>query len=86
MEISYSPKFAKEYKKLSNSIKLKAEKREKIFRKNPFDKSLKTHKLSGKFQGLWAFSIDHKHRIIFEFMQDDTMTFHLIGNHSVYKD
>ena len=86
MEISYSPKFAKEYKKLSNSIKSKAEKKEKTFRLDPFDKSLKTHKLSGKLQDLWAFSIDYKHRIIFEFVQDDIITFHLIGNHSVYKD
>lgn len=84
MEISYSPKFAKEYKKLSNATKLKAEKKEKIFRKDPFDKSLKTHKLGGKLKNFWAFSIDYKHRIIFEFIDNDTVHFHLIGNHSVY--
>jgi len=86
MEISYSPKFAKEYKKLSNSIKLKAEKKEKLFRQNPFNKSLKTHKLGGKLQGFWAFSIDYKYRIIFEFIKDDKITFHLVGSHSIYKN
>ena len=84
MQILYSSKFAKEYKKLSNTIKFKAEKKEKIFRKDPFDKSLRTHKLSGKLQNFWAFSIDYKYRIIFEFIDNDTAHFHLVGNHSIY--
>lgn len=46
MEIIYSSKFAREYKKLPNSIKDVAEEQEKIFRENPFDPRLKTHKLN----------------------------------------
>jgi len=84
MKISYSPKFEKEYKKLQDRIKLKAEKKEVVFRKNPFDKSLKTHKLSGKLKIFWLFSIDYKYRIIFEFIDENTVHFHLIGCHSIY--
>ena len=84
MNIIYSPKFAKEYKKLPLEIKIKAEKKEKIFRKNPKDVSVKTHKLSGKLKNFWAFSIDYNHRIIFEFVNKKTIYFHSVGNHSVY--
>ncbi len=86
MEILYSPKFAKEYKKLPESIKLKAEKKEKIFRQDRFDKSLKTHKLSGRLRGFWSFSIDHNYRIIFELTKDNLVIFHLVGDHSIYQN
>jgi mRNA-degrading endonuclease YafQ of YafQ-DinJ toxin-antitoxin module len=35
--------------------------------KNPFDASLKTHKLHGKLRGLWACQIDYDCRIVFAF-------------------
>ena len=69
MKIYYSSKFAKEYKRLPLKIKLAAEKREKIFRKNPHDPRLKTHKLTGKLKDYYSFSIDYQHRIIFEFAE-----------------
>lgn len=65
MKIIYSSKFAREYKKLSNDIKDKAEIKEIIFKKNLFDDRLKTHKLNGKFEEFWSFSVDYKYRIIF---------------------
>jgi mRNA-degrading endonuclease YafQ of YafQ-DinJ toxin-antitoxin module len=67
MKIYYSSKFAKEYKKLSSSVKKKAESVEKIFRKDPFSPQLKTHKLKGRLKDYWSFSIDYKCRVIFEF-------------------
>jgi len=85
MKIYYSSKFAREYKKLSLTIKKKAEKQEKIFRQNPFDSKLKTHKLSGSLKDFWAFSIDTKHRIVFEFVDEKNIWFHSVGDHSVYK-
>ncbi len=48
MKIIYSPIFLKKYKKLSNQIKKLSEEKEQLFRKNPFDLQLKTHKLHGK--------------------------------------
>ena len=67
MEIIYSSKFAREYKKLPLKIKLLAEKQEKVFRKDPFDQRLKTHRLKGKFSDFYSFSIGYKYRIVFEF-------------------
>ena len=48
MEINVTPRFIKSYKKLHKEIQEKAKVKEAVFRKNPFDKRLKTHKLSGK--------------------------------------
>jgi len=86
MKIIYSPRFAREYKKLPNNIKDIAEEQENIFRKNPFDPKLKTHKLKGKLSGFLSFSIGHKYRIIFEFIKDNkTVYFHSAGNHDIYE-
>jgi addiction module RelE/StbE family toxin len=85
MEIIYSPKFAREYKKLPESVKLLAEKQEKIFRMDPFDAQLKTHKLKGRLHGFLSFSIGYKYRIIFEFGSDkNTVHFHSVGDHAIY--
>jgi mRNA interferase YafQ len=49
-------------------------------RKDPFDPSLKTHKLKGRMQGLYACSLTYDLRIVFELTTD---TLHLIdiGSH-----
>ena len=85
MKIYYSSKFEKEYKRLSNKVKLTAEKKEKIFRNDPFDSKLKTHKLTGRLKDFYSFSIDFKHRIIFEFSGKNIVWFHSIGSHEIYK-
>lgn len=85
MEIIYSSKFARGYKKLPNNIKDSAEEQETVFRKNPFDPALKTHKLKGKLNGFLSFSIGYKYRIIFEFSKDkNTAYFHSVGDHEIY--
>lgn len=86
MEIYYSPNFARQYKKLSREVKLVAERREVIFRKNWKNPILATqHKLKGKFIGFWAFSIDNRHRIIFEFVDESNVNFNAVGSHDIYK-
>jgi mRNA-degrading endonuclease YafQ of YafQ-DinJ toxin-antitoxin module len=86
MKIIYSPKFAREYKKLPKSIKGSAEEREKIFRKNPFDTRLKTHKLKGKLKEFLSFSIGYKYRIIFELDKHKKVAyFYSVGDHEIYQ-
>ena len=85
MEIRYSPLFARRYKKLPMVIKTSAEKREILFRRDWRDPLLAAHKLSGKLDGLWAFSISNRYRVIFEFVRPDMVIFHTIGDHSVYE-
>ncbi len=84
-EIKISPLFEKHYKKLSAQIKEKAKKKEKIFRENPFDSGLKTHKLHGKEKEVWAFWVDYDYWIKFIFLNDEEVLFLDIGTHGIYK-
>jgi len=85
MNIYYSPAFRKMYKRLPQRLKLAAEEKEKIFRQNPFDTRLDTHKLGGKLRGYWAFSIDYHYRIAFSFVLGGDVRFHAVGTHNIYK-
>jgi mRNA-degrading endonuclease YafQ of YafQ-DinJ toxin-antitoxin module len=84
-EIKISPLFERHYRKLPKEIKERAKRKEKIFRKNPFDPRLKTHKLHGKEKECWAFWIDYKYRIKFIFLSDEEVLFLDIGTHGIYK-
>jgi len=84
MRIEYLPRFARQYKKLPREIQELAEKREILFRKNPFDSRLKTHRLRGRLVRYHAFWINFSYRVIFEFADNDTVWFHQIGDHDIY--
>lgn len=85
MKIYYSTKFEREYKRLPLRIKRLTEEKEKVFRINPYDLRLNVHKLKGKLGGYWAFWIDQKYRIIFEYSKKDIVWFHSVGDHSIYR-
>ena len=84
VEIEYSPKFARMFAKLPRSTKNAAEKKEKIFRRDPFDPQLKTHKLAGRMGSYWAFSVDYRYRIVFSFEDGGFVRFHTVGTHDIY--
>ena len=52
-----------------------------IFLENPFFPRLRTHKLSGKLAGQWAFSIDDDCRVVFEFIGEDRVLLIDVGSH-----
>ena len=52
-----------------------------LFVKNSFDHNLRTHKLTGKLEGYWAFSIDYDCRVIFKFLKEDKILLMDIGSH-----
>lgn len=84
-EIKVSPLFEKHYQKIPKIIKEAAKRKEKIFRDNPFDPRLRTHKLHGKERDVRAFWIDFKYRIKFIFLSNDEVLFLDIGTHEIYK-
>ncbi len=84
MRISYLPKFGREFRKLPAIVKGAAIEKESIFRKDPFDPRLKTHKLHGHLEGFWSFSVTHRYRCIFDFKDDGTVRFYSIGDHDIY--
>jgi len=77
--------FIKAYKSLPVEIRLRAKQKERIFRNNPFDSCLKTHKLKGKLKDCWSYSIDYQYRILFRFIDKETILYYDIGTHNIYK-
>ncbi len=85
IEVSFSSSFLKCYKKLikgnteiENQFKSKLE----IFRNNPYDSRLKTHKLAGKLQHIWSFSVNLSFRVTFYFVESNKVIFQYIGTHN----
>lgn len=85
MIISVSSRFKKSYKKLPLQVKQKAKEKEKIFRENPFDARIDTHKLHGKYKDYWAFTVAGQYRIMFVFANGNKIDFINIGTHEIYK-
>lgn len=84
IKISFSTSFKRAFKKLikgNANLKEKFWQKVEIFTNNPFDSSLKTHKLSGKLQELWSFSIEYDIRVIFYFEDNQSIIFVDIGSH-----
>ncbi|MFA6992553.1 MAG: type II toxin-antitoxin system mRNA interferase toxin, RelE/StbE family [Candidatus Gracilibacteria bacterium] len=85
MKIIYSPQFLKKYRRLSKEIKDIAKLKEVIFKNDCFDTRLRTHKLHGRLNNLWAFSLSSKYRIVFEVMENESVIFHTVGTHDIYE-
>ena len=81
MLIKISPRFEKKYQRLAETIKKEAKEKEFLFRKNPFNPQLKTHKLSGKNKECWAFWITYSYRIKFIFLSSGEVIFLDVGTH-----
>jgi mRNA-degrading endonuclease YafQ of YafQ-DinJ toxin-antitoxin module len=82
--IKISSRYKKSFRVLDPKIQEKAIEKINIFRENPFDSRLKTHKLHGKDRDCWAFWIDYKFRIKFIFLSDNELLFLDIGPHNIY--
>lgn len=85
MTIRVSKKFEKHYRKLPRRIKDAAKQREIIFREDPFDPRLETHKLRGREKEVWAFSVTRSYRIKFVFLTPQHVLFLEIGTHGIYR-
>lgn len=82
IEIFYTGEFERRYRQLPRSVQKKAERREKLFRANPFHPSLKTEKLEPKHKEYWSFRIDREYRILFRFRDDRSVFFLICGHHA----
>jgi addiction module RelE/StbE family toxin len=84
IEVSFSASFKKSFKKkIKNDSNFENKFWEKlnIFLNDPFERSLKTHKLSGQLKDLWSFSIEFDIRVIFFFVNNSKVVFIDIGTH-----
>jgi len=82
IDIFTTPTFDRLFKNLPMSIRIKADKKTRIFRENPFHPGLRTEKLHPKDLNAWSFRVDIHYRIIFEFSGPESVYFKFIGHHN----
>ena len=84
VEITFSSSFRRAFKKrIKGDLDLEARFWQKVeqFTIDPFNQSLKTHKLSGKLKDLWSFTLEYDERVLFYFTEDGNAVFVDIGSH-----
>ena len=78
-KIVFDASFEKDFEKYKNRLSDKKieQLKEKllIFKKDSFDTRLKTHKLKGNLKDYWSFSISYSDRILFRFLDSETVFF-----------
>jgi addiction module RelE/StbE family toxin len=84
IEVAFSSSFKRAFKrriKGNEGLETRFWARLQTFQNDPFDQTLRTHKLSGRLKHLWAFSIEYDFRVVFSFLEDDRVLFVDIGTH-----
>lgn len=74
--------FNKTFKKVPAPIKKKYLECSALFEKNPTDKRLNNHALTGEYLGYRSINIGSDWRIIFKELDSQTVVFVTIGTHS----
>ncbi|MBI5222139.1 MAG: type II toxin-antitoxin system mRNA interferase toxin, RelE/StbE family [Candidatus Magasanikbacteria bacterium] len=85
MNINFSPRFKRAYKKLPSHIQDDFDKQIKVFMQDPNHPSLKTHKLKGRLQECLAFRLRNGYRVFFDFCASDSVDLLGVGSHDIYK-
>ncbi len=86
IEIYFSQRFKKSFKKIPYGVIEILTQKQSLFIINPFNPSLKTHKLTGKLSQYYSFSITNSYRVIFELLDNNKVIFVNIGTHEIYKN
>ena len=81
----YHPDVKKAINKYPHNEKVKIIEKIDIFLVDPFTPSLKTHKLTGRLCDCYSFSISYRLRVLFRFIDDQTVEFIDVGGHEIYK-
>jgi addiction module RelE/StbE family toxin len=84
MKVTFSSSFRRAFKKVikgNKSLEKTFWEKVAIFVRDPFDRRLRTHKLSGKLKDLWSFSVTYEVRVIFFFVDEQRAVFVDVGSH-----
>jgi mRNA-degrading endonuclease YafQ of YafQ-DinJ toxin-antitoxin module len=84
VEIAFESSFKRSYRrKVAGNQDRERRFKQKLtlFQNNPFETSLRTHKLSGRLNELWSFSVEYDLRIVFYFAEENKAVFTDIGTH-----
>ena len=85
IEVHFSPSFVRCMHSLPKNLEEEVHERIGLFRNRKNHKLLKVHKLKGKMNGCFSFSVDYRTRIVFEYIDSSTAVLLVIGDHSIYE-
>lgn len=85
MKITETAQFRKSFKKLDGTLKKKTKKQFALFLDNLFHPSLNTEKLEPKTSNIWSFRVDKSTRVIFTFVENETILLLDVGPHDIYR-
>ncbi|MFA4846117.1 MAG: type II toxin-antitoxin system mRNA interferase toxin, RelE/StbE family [Patescibacteria group bacterium] len=83
--VEVSSRFHRSFRHLPLRVQDDFQTRITRFQLEPFDPTLRTHKLSGGLEGHYSFSLTDGHRVLFEFMSDNVVLLVNVGSHDAYK-
>lgn len=84
VESTYTPSLIRDFEKLDKDLQLEVEECVSIFRENPRNPSLRTHKLKDPLKKYCSFSVNYRYRIVFEWDSHKSAALLAVGDHSVY--
>ncbi len=85
MEIEYSPRFLRQYRKLPTTLQDIVDVRVEFLRADPFDICLRTHKLQGRLKGYHACELTASARMIILLFLPDRIRLMAVGEHDIYE-
>jgi plasmid maintenance system killer protein len=86
MDVSFAPQFRRQFKKLSSKLQQETFQKIELFSDLNKYELLHVHKLKGKIEGRFSFSVNYRYRIVFIWeRQNESAILLAIGDHSVYE-
>ncbi|MCH7529879.1 hypothetical protein IIB50_02065 [Patescibacteria group bacterium] len=85
MDVSLSPQFRKQFRKLEQSLQEETLEKIELFKDKNNHKQLKVHVLHGRLKDRYSFSVNYKFRIVFMYLSKNEAVLLAIGDHYVYK-
>lgn len=86
MEVSFAPAFVRQLKSLSDGLQEETLEKIEMFRDPKNHRKLKVHKLRGRLNGRYGFSVNFSARIVFCYLKIKPKEACLlaIGDHEIY--
>ncbi len=82
--VSLTPQFRKMFRKLEPMLQEEALEKIELFRNTEMHESLKVHKLKGKHEKHYSFSVNYRVRIVFTHLTSKEVALIAIGDHDIY--
>ena len=86
MDVSFAPQFRRQFKKITSKLQEETLEKIELFSNSDQHASLHVHKLKGKMEGRWSFSVNYRYRVVFTWERHNESAILLaIGDHSIYE-